>query len=156
MCCLICKKNLMSQISPELQTYLHELQAHAENIVSELDEISELSATANLSNRDFYAAERVLQVLTEACIGSAKHWVKFLNKTAPVDAYQAFELLLSLGRLSHQELPTWKRIIGMRNALAHDYLNVDRQIVLGVLQQQAYRQLLVFIRRAGDAMNDLA
>ncbi|MDD5036450.1 MAG: DUF86 domain-containing protein [Methylococcaceae bacterium] len=143
----------MSKISPELRTYLHEVQAHAENIVVELDEISELNATTNLSNRDFYAAERLLQVLTEACIGVAKHWVKLLNKTAPVDAYQAFELLLGLGRLSHQELLAWKRIIGMRNALEHDYLNVDRQIVLGVLQQQAYRQLLEFIRRAGEAMN---
>jgi len=142
----------MNQIPPELQTYLHELQIHAENIVLELDGISELSGTANLSNRDFYAAERLLQVLTEACIGIAKHWVKLLNKTAPVDAYQAFELLLGLGYLSHQELPTWKRIIGMRNALVHDYLNVDRQIVLGVLRQRAYRQLLEFIRRAGEAM----
>ena len=144
----------MSQITPELRTYLHELQIHAENIVLELDELSELSVNANLSNRDFYAAERLLQVLTEACIGIAKHWVKFLNKTAPIDAYQAFELLLGLGILSHQELPTWKRIIGMRNALVHDYLNVDRQIVLAVLQQQAYHQLMAFIRRAGEAMNN--
>ena len=36
----------MSQISPELQTYLHELQIHAENIVSELDELSKLSVSA--------------------------------------------------------------------------------------------------------------
>ncbi len=42
----------------------------------------------------------------------------------------------------------------MRNALVHDYLNVDRQIVLAVLMQQAYRQLLAFIRRAVGAMNN--
>ncbi len=29
----------MCEILPELKTYLHELKAHAENIVSELDEI---------------------------------------------------------------------------------------------------------------------
>jgi len=81
---------------------------------------------------------------------------KDINKTAPVDTYQAFELLLGLGRLSHKELANWKRIIGMRNALVHDYLNVDRQIVLAVLQQRAYRQLLEFIRRAGEAMNSEA
>lgn len=144
----------MCELSPELKTYLHELKAHAENIVSELDEISALSKTTNLSNRDFYAVERLLQVLTEACIGVAKHWVKYLNKTAPIDAYQAFELLMSLGRLSQQELNQWKRVIGMRNALVHDYLNVDRQIVLAVLQQKAYQQLLDFIHMAGNAIND--
>jgi uncharacterized protein YutE (UPF0331/DUF86 family) len=143
----------MSEITPELRAYLTEVQIHAENISLELDEISELSLSANLSNRDFYAAERLLQVLTEACIGIAKHWVKLLNKTAPVDAYQVFEMLSGLGLLSQQELIGWKRIIGMRNALVHDYLNVDRQIVLGVLQQRAYRQLLAFIHRAGEAMN---
>lgn len=143
----------MSEISPELRAYLQEVQAHAENIVSELDELGDLSETENLSNRDFYAVERLLQILTEACVGVAKHWVKLLNKTAPADAYQAFEMLLGLGMVSHQDLPTWKRIIGMRNALVHDYLNVDRQIVLAVLRQRAYRQLLEFIRRAGEAMN---
>ena len=142
----------MSEITPELRTYLHEVQAYAENIVSELDELGDLSETSKLSNRDFYAIERLLQIFTEACIGIAKHWVKLLNKTAPADAYQAFELLLVMGVISHQELPAWKRIIGMRNALVHDYLNVDRQIVLAVLRQRAYHQLLEFIRRAGKAM----
>ncbi len=42
----------------------------------------------------------------------------------------------------------------MRNALVHDYLNVYRQIVLAVLQQRAYQQLLDFIRMAGNAIND--
>ncbi len=142
----------MGKIFPELHAYLQDVRVHAENIVSELDELGDLSETAKLSNRDFYAVERLLQILTEACIGVAKHWVKSLNKTAPVDAYQAFETLLGLGIISPQELSTWKRIIGMRNALVHDYLNVDRQIVLAVLQQRAYRQLLEFIRRAGEAM----
>ncbi len=144
----------MNEITPELKTYLYELQTLAENIVTELDEVSDLSQTGKLTNRDFYAAERLLQVLTEACIGIAKHWVRSQNKTAPVDAYQAFELLLGLGRISQHELTTWKRIIGMRNALVHDYLSVDRQIVLGILQQQAYHQLLAFIRRASAAMHN--
>ena len=39
----------MCEISPELKTYLLELKTHAENIVSELDEISALSKTTNLS-----------------------------------------------------------------------------------------------------------
>jgi hypothetical protein len=44
--------------------------------VLELDEISQLSISANLSNLDFHAVERLFQVLTGASIGIAKHWVK--------------------------------------------------------------------------------
>ena len=54
-------------------------------------------------------------------------------------------------RLSQSELTPWKRIIELRNALMHDYLNVDRQIVLAVLQQRAYQPLWGFIRMAGNA-----
>lgn len=144
----------METLPPELRAYFQEVQAHAENATSELDEISASSESAALSNRDYYAVERLLQILTEASIGIAKHWVKRLNKTAPIDAYQAFEMLFSLGKLSSDDLMNWKRIIGMRNALVHDYLNVDRQIVLSVLRQRAYHQLLAFIREAAEAMDN--
>lgn len=146
----------MRETPPDLRSYLREVQAHAENVAAELDELAELSAAAPLSNRDFYAVERLLQILTEASIGVAKHWVKWLEKTAPADAYQAFELLLGAGRISAPELSVWKRVIGMRNALVHYYLNVDRQIVLAVLQQRAYRQLPEFVRRAAKAMGEAA
>lgn len=46
------------------------------HIVLELDEISQLSISANLSNLHFHAVERLFQALIGACIGIAKHWVK--------------------------------------------------------------------------------
>jgi uncharacterized protein YutE (UPF0331/DUF86 family) len=139
--------------APELRAYLTELQAQAENYVLELDALERESRAEGLSNRDFFAAERLLQVLIEAAIGVAKHWVKELHRATPVDAYQSFELLSGLEKLDAGELTRWKKIVGMRNALVHDYLNVDRQLILAVLQQRAYVFVLDFIRKAAAGMN---
>jgi len=53
-----------------------------------LVDLDELAALSSLSNRDYYAAERLLQVSVEACIGIAKHWLKFLKQPVPNDAYK--------------------------------------------------------------------
>lgn len=131
--------------STALKTYLNELNQQVDGYIFDLDE---LAATENLANRDYYAIERLLQVLVEACIGVSKHWLKFSGKSVPNEAYQAFELLVRHGLLPESELPTWKKIIGLRNALVHDYLNLDRAIVLSVLRNKNYLQLAQFIRDA--------
>jgi uncharacterized protein YutE (UPF0331/DUF86 family) len=133
-----------------LETYLKELNLQVESYISDLDE---LAATENLANRDYYALERLLQVLVEACIGISKHLLKVSGKSVPNEAYQTFELLARFGLLPESELPTWKKIIGLRNALVHDYLNLDRAIVLSVLRNKHYLLLAQFIRDASGTIN---
>lgn len=125
-----------------LEVYLDELNKQVKNYVFELDELAQLP---DLKNRDFYATERLLQVLIEACIGITKHWLKFLGKTVPNDAYKSFELLVSLELLTVTELSKWRKIIGLRNALVHDYLNLEKETILTILQQGYYQQLEQFI-----------
>ncbi len=128
-----------------LKIYLHERNQQVDGYVFELNELAEIE---NLKQRDYYAVERLLQVLVEACIGVSKHWLKFLGKSVPNEAYQAFELLARHGLLPESELVTWRKIIGLRNALVHDYLNLDRAIVLSVLRGKHYLKLAKFIRDA--------
>ncbi|MFZ2725573.1 MAG: HepT-like ribonuclease domain-containing protein [Methylococcaceae bacterium] len=73
-----------------LAVYLHEINQQIDEYIIELNELATLE---ELHNRDYYATERLLQVLIEACIGMSKHWLKFLGKTVPNDAYKSFELL---------------------------------------------------------------
>jgi uncharacterized protein YutE (UPF0331/DUF86 family) len=40
----------------------------------------------------------------------------------------------------------WNRIIGMRNALVHDYLNLDPERVLEVIKNKHYQVLLDFAK----------
>ncbi|MSP27601.1 MAG: DUF86 domain-containing protein [Methylococcales bacterium] len=132
-----------------LKAYLNELNQQVDGYIFDLDE---LAAVGNLTHRDYYAIERLLQVLIEACIGICKHWLKFSGHSVPNEAYQAFELLARLNLLPESELITWRKMIGLRNALVHDYLNLDRAIVLSIVQEKHYLQLVQFIRHASNTI----
>ena len=92
---------------------------------AELSEIRAILALRTLSNLEYRAAERILQVSIEASIGVAKHWAKTLAGHTPQDAYQAFEFLVLRGELCPDTLICWSKLIGLRIALVHDYLNID-------------------------------
>ncbi|MBB3229735.1 HepT-like ribonuclease domain-containing protein [Halomonas stenophila] len=68
--------------------------------------------------------------------------LKSLGMVVPSDARQAFTKLQSLG---HDSSGTpWNKVIGLRNALVHDYPNLDAEIVKGIIRQRDYRSLLAF------------
>ncbi|GAB2798443.1 hypothetical protein GCM10027040_26410 [Halomonas shantousis] len=90
----------------------------------------------------YRAAERNLQLLTETCIGIAKQTLKARDTAVPNDARQTFAKLQALG-MDNSGTP-WNRVVGLRNALVHDYLNLDADIVIGIIRQRHYQQLLDF------------
>ena len=132
-----------------IEVYLHELNQQVDGYIFDLNDLAEQDT---FKNRDYYAVERLLQVLVEACIGISKHWLKALKKPVPNDAYKTFELLVQFNLLPESDLTTWRKIIGLRNALVHDYLNLDRRIVLSVLREKHYLKLHEFIKYATAEM----
>ena len=117
---------------------------------AELLEIRAILAERLLSNLEYRAAERTLQVTIEACIGIAKQWAKALAGHSPQDAYQAFEILVQRGELAPDSLSGWRKIIGLRNALVHDYLNIDPEIIRSVIAQGYSEQLFIFASQGLD------
>jgi len=136
-------------------TYIFSMQEHLEVIKSDLLGLHEISRTRALSRYEYRAAERTLQVLIEACIGIAKHWSYALNKTAPADAYTAFETLSQLG-ISDIKMLSWRKVIGMRNALVHDYLNIDPEIIRLVIQKKDFDKLFIFSEQGLSALLDIS
>ena len=132
-----------------LQLYLKEVIKHINEYVCELEELSQLTV---LNNRDYRAAERLLQLLTEVSIGLAKHWLKSIKNESGSNAYQTFVALQDLNILTDKELVEWRKIIGLRNSLVHDYLNVDKSIIKLVVREEKYRTLLVFCQAAIKAL----
>jgi uncharacterized protein YutE (UPF0331/DUF86 family) len=106
------------------------------------DILTELVKNPAPSIMVYRSAERSLQLLTEACIGIAKRTLKAEEKQVPSDARQVFSKLKSLGLDSTDA--DWNRIIGMRNAFVHDYLNIDPDRVLDVIRLKHYQVLLDF------------
>jgi uncharacterized protein YutE (UPF0331/DUF86 family) len=128
-----------------IQLYLKEVIIHIKEYESELDELSEL---ASLNNRDYRAAERLLQLLSEVSIGLAKHWLKSIKKESGSSAYQTFVALQNLEAITESELVEWRKIIGLRNSLVHDYLNVDKSIIKLIIVNKKYQTLLLFCQTA--------
>ncbi|MGR6832923.1 type VII toxin-antitoxin system HepT family RNase toxin [Aliivibrio wodanis] len=131
-----------------LELYLAEVESHKAKYLKELNELRFDLNQSNLKSRDYLAAERLLQVFTEMCIGLSKHMVKKIQNKSPTEAYQSFSLLKEHGLISSNELRTWKQIIGMRNGLVHDYLNIDLLIVEDILREGHYQALADFTEKA--------
>lgn len=130
--------------------YIGALRISLSRYQAELSEIRAILALRALSNLEYRAAERTLQVSIEACIGVAKHWAKAWASHTPQDAYQAFEILAQRGELSPDTLIGWRKIIGLRNALVHDYLNIDPEIIRSVIAQGYSDQLFTFAEQGLD------
>jgi uncharacterized protein YutE (UPF0331/DUF86 family) len=136
-------------------TYIFSMQEHLEEIKSDLQGLHDISKMRVLGRYEYRAAKRSLQVLIGACIGIAKHWSYALNKTAPADAYSAFENLSQLG-VSDVDVASWRKIIGMRNALVHDYLNIDPEIIRLVIKNETFSELFSFSEQGLSALTKIS
>lgn len=131
-----------------LAAYLAEVEDHVAAYREELDALAAQAVSGELTSRDFLALERLLQVVIEAAIGIAKRWVNQSGRVTPVDGYRAFESLVELRHLPSGSLMEWRKVIGLRNALVQDYLNLDREVLLSVLKGGHYRRVVEFIALA--------
>lgn len=70
-----------------------------------------------------------LQIPIENAIGKAKQLLKAHDEAVPISAYDAFAALARRGTLPQDQLPAWNAIIGLRNRIVHNYMNIDMQRV---------------------------
>ena len=133
--------------------YITSLSLSLSQYQDEFGELRQLLSQRSLSNLEYRAAERILQISIEACIGIAKHWAKALAGYSPQDAYQAFEILCQRGAQPADELNDWRKVIGLRNALVHDYLNIDHEIIRSVIFQGYSDRLFVFAEQGLECLS---
>jgi len=122
------------------------LGRHLDECEMDIATLKDILSERPWSRLERHAAERTLQVLIEGCIGVAKHWARHETGRPSDEALSAFERLADLGRISH-DVP-WRKVIGLRNALVHDYLDVDDEIIKDVIASDHYRSLIDFARQA--------
>lgn len=102
-----------------------------------LSKISAYSLQEFLAEPEHYgSAERFLQLSVEALSDLGNHVVSDL-RLGEVDSYADIpDALATAGIISTEQRAIWIRMIGFRNILVHDYLQVDRTIVYDVLQHR--------------------
>ncbi|MEI8140063.1 MAG: DUF86 domain-containing protein [bacterium] len=81
------------------------------------------------------SAERFLQLTIEALNDIGSHLVADLNLGIVDSAGDIPRLLCEKGYFGEELREIWIRMIGFRNILVHDYLDVDRRVVHEVLQK---------------------
>lgn len=82
------------------------------------------------------SAERFLQLAIETLIDLGNHVIAQL-RLGTVEWYSDIpRLLQEAGYISPEVRENWMRMIGFRNVLVHDYLDVDRKLVYEVLQRR--------------------
>ena len=135
-----------------LNTYKDAIQQHINESIEDLDDIHDILQQRSWTRIERKGAERLLQTLVEACIGLSKHWLKQQNKVLPVDAYSVFEKLMDLQLISSDDAEEWQRIIGMRNAIVHDYLNLDEKVIKAIVVGKMYLKLQSFALKICDEL----
>jgi len=86
-----------------------------------------------------------LQVLIENAIGKAKQLLKARGETVPISAYDAFASLVRHGEIEQAQLTAWNAVIGLRNRIVHDYMNIDMTKVLELVSQGRHEFVTEFL-----------
>jgi uncharacterized protein YutE (UPF0331/DUF86 family) len=111
-----------------------------------LDEArTKLLAGENLSRLEQNGVLHALQVLIENAIGKSKQRLKAAGEPVPVSAYDAFAALARRGGIHEDELPAWNAVIGLRNRIVHDYMNIDMARVLELVQLGRHEFVVIFL-----------
>lgn len=100
-----------------------------------------------LTNLEQSGLLHVLQVLVKNAIGKSKHLLKSANLEVPVSAYDALASLVQQNLIPAQELQKWNAIIGLRNRIVHDYMNIDMGIIFQLISTDGHRFVADFLRK---------
>jgi uncharacterized protein YutE (UPF0331/DUF86 family) len=131
----------MSGTDRPYEAYVYALREQVAQHLAGLDELSETLAVRPLSFNERNAAERGLQVLVEMAIGCSKHLLKARGLPVPAEARAALERVYEQLALTAPPIAVMRGAVGMRNAIIHDYLNLDWQRLETVLAGRKYHEV---------------
>jgi len=108
-----------------------------EQIEKHLERIRSFSS---LSYEDFLRDNIAQDVVEYNLFQIVNHLIDIFQHTVvdeeygfPETAYEAAQILFDKGILSKEDLDVFKQMVGFRNIVGHDYLNVNKEIVHRIL-----------------------
>lgn len=137
----------MSSAESPYQAYVYAINEQLAQHLDGLNELSDLLQQRPLSFNERSACERSLQVVIETAIGCSKHYLKSVNKPVPSEARAAIERVYERLAITQPALEEMRGAIGMRNAIIHDYLNLDWQKITTVIRDKKYSRIKPYIDR---------
>jgi uncharacterized protein YutE (UPF0331/DUF86 family) len=135
----------MSTTEKPFEAYTYAIREQLEQHLAGLDELRGLLSERPLTFNERNAVERGLQVVVEIAIGCSKHYLKSHNKPVPSEARAAIERVYELLAITSPDIAIMRGAVGMRNAIIHDYLNLDWQRVETVLAEKKYHEITKYV-----------
>lgn len=130
----------------DLELYQQETAFIAGEQSSLLDEAAaRLSQGDQLSRLEMNGVLHALQILIENAIGKAKQILHAQGKTVPVSAYDSFSALSADGIISSDNVEQWRAIVGLRNRIVHDYMNIDFGLIRQLVLHRQYQFVTDFL-----------
>ena len=117
--------------------YEQSLFRHQQRMLRILNEYSEEDAST-WTERDFLAIQRALQVYIESFIGLSRYLVQQKYQLSLSQSREALDELKNRGDLTMKQHEEVMKIIGFRNVLVHDYLDVNDGVVQAVVTKKQY------------------
>ena len=125
------------------QEYLDKTKLTA---LEELEILDEMSKKEEWSKIEIRAVKNSMQVIIENSIGKAKRILKNFNcPIIPQKGSDAFEFMYDIGLIEDELFSTLKSAIGLRNAMVHDYMNFNDEILQDVVQKKSYSNIIEFL-----------
>ncbi len=124
--------------------YEQELNRHSEEMVRVLRSFRERS---DWTINDFLAIERALQVVIEALIGLSRYILKIKKNIILSKSSDVFDALMRENLISNSEHTATKKMVGYRNILVHDYLNVNPAITREIIEKSQFDQIVTIQKK---------
>jgi uncharacterized protein YutE (UPF0331/DUF86 family) len=115
--------------------YEQEQQQHITKMMRILDAYQ---VKNNLTETDMLAIERGLQVLVESLIGFSRYVADIFLGIKVSKSREAIDVLKRNGIINSDEHKMLQSMVGCRNVLVHDYLNVDETIIQAIIMKKEY------------------
>ena len=115
---------------------INEKLIYLNELLFELNKLSKIEKKEFLkSNLYFSAAENYLRKSLQIIIDLATDIIS-KNRLGPCSSYyEAFEILVNNNFLSEENLNLYKKMVGMRNKIVHDYERISKEVLYMVLEK---------------------
>jgi len=129
-----------------LELYQNEITQIAKEQSEVLQEVRQkLLAGTSLSRLETNGLLHAVQLLVESAIGKAKQILKAREEPVPISGYDAFMALARIQDITDSDLKEWNSVIGLRNRIVHEYMNIDIALVLELIRENKMEFVISFL-----------
>jgi len=132
----------MNTTDKPYEAYVYAIREQLEYHQQIVEQLHQQQQNNPLTAIERSATERSLQVLVEMAIGCSKHYLKNIKSALPSEASAVIQSVYGTGIALSTKESDMIGAVGMRNAIIHDYLNLDWNKVALVVQDKKYHSVI--------------